>query len=148
MVADILNNIIPPEELALHSIRLLEIFKNPLWWIESNDYGGVTIATSQGLGYKNFGYDNFQVIFCTANDQHALRAFEFSAVDYLVKPISVDDLKKSISKFKKLNSIDKRKTPYQMMRSFSLALRTGRCRALSSSALSSSALSSLPKGLS
>ena len=58
VVADILNNIIPPEELALHSIRLLEMFKSPLWWIESNDYGGVTIATAQSLGYKNFGYMN------------------------------------------------------------------------------------------
>ncbi len=58
VVADILNNLIPPEELALHSVRLLDIFKNPLWWIESNDYGGVTISASQVLGYKNFGYSN------------------------------------------------------------------------------------------
>jgi two-component system LytT family response regulator len=67
------------------------------------------IAMPDGTGFdllENLINTNFQVIFCTANDQHALRAFEFSAVDYLVKPISVDDLKKSISKYKKLNSID------------------------------------------
>jgi hypothetical protein len=58
VVADILNNAIPPEELALHTIRLLELYKNPIWWIEKNDYGGVTIATAQALAYKNFGYLN------------------------------------------------------------------------------------------
>jgi hypothetical protein len=58
IVADILNNIIPPEELALHSVRLLDIFKNPLWYIEANEYGGVTIATAERLGYHNFGYQD------------------------------------------------------------------------------------------
>lgn len=57
VVADIISNLIPPEELALHTVRLLEIFKKPVWWIESNDYGGVTITTAQNLGYKNFGCD-------------------------------------------------------------------------------------------
>jgi len=56
IVADILNNTIPPEELAMHSVRLLEIYKNPLWYIESNDWGAATILTAQNLGYKNFGY--------------------------------------------------------------------------------------------
>ncbi len=55
IVADIMNGVIPPEELALHSVRLLDIFKNPLWYIEANDYGGVTISTAQRLDYKNFG---------------------------------------------------------------------------------------------
>jgi hypothetical protein len=58
IVADILNNIIPPEELAMHSARLLELYMKPLWWIESNDYGGVTIVTAERLGYKNFGYQD------------------------------------------------------------------------------------------
>ncbi len=57
VIADIVNNVIPPEELAMHTIKMLEIFKNPLWWIESNDYGGVTITTAQTLGYKNLGSD-------------------------------------------------------------------------------------------
>jgi len=56
VVADILNNTIPPEELAMHSVRLLDLFKNPLWFIEKNDWGGVTISTAQNLGYRNLGY--------------------------------------------------------------------------------------------
>lgn len=41
---------------------------------------------------------NFQVIFVTAYDQHAIRAFEFSAVDYLLKPIDIDRLKEAVER--------------------------------------------------
>ncbi len=58
IVADIMDNLLPPEELALHSTRMLEIFQSPLWFIESNDYGGVTILTAQNLNYRNLGYED------------------------------------------------------------------------------------------
>lgn len=40
----------------------------------------------------------FQVIFCTAFDEYAIRAFKFSAIDYLLKPIDPDELIEAISK--------------------------------------------------
>jgi hypothetical protein len=58
VIADIVDNTLPPEELALHSTRMLDIFQNPLWFIESNDYGGVTILTAQNLNYRNLGYED------------------------------------------------------------------------------------------
>ncbi len=44
------------------------------------------------------------VIFTTAYDQYALKAFETLAIDYLLKPIRLERLEKAISKF---DSIDK-----------------------------------------
>lgn len=45
---------------------------------------------------------NFHIIFITANDGHALRAFKYSAIDYLLKPVDPDDLVKAVSKLKRL----------------------------------------------
>lgn len=41
---------------------------------------------------------NFQIVFVTAYDQFALKAFEISAVDYLLKPIDIDRLKEAVHK--------------------------------------------------
>ena len=40
----------------------------------------------------------FSVIFITAYNQYALKAFRFNAVDYLVKPIDVNDLTEAVAK--------------------------------------------------
>jgi two-component system, LytTR family, response regulator len=44
----------------------------------------------------------FKVIFTTAYDTHAVKAFKFSAVDYLLKPVDTDEL---IAAVKKLNTV-------------------------------------------
>lgn len=41
---------------------------------------------------EQFDQINFEVVFCTAYDQFALRAFRYSALNYLLKPIDPDDL--------------------------------------------------------
>lgn len=41
---------------------------------------------------------NFEVIFVTAHDNYALKAFRFSAIDYLLKPIDVEELKAAVKK--------------------------------------------------
>ena len=44
---------------------------------------------------------NFQIIFTTAYDQFAVKAFKVSAIDYLLKPIDSNDLINAIAKVKK-----------------------------------------------
>lgn len=41
---------------------------------------------------------NFELIFTTAYDKFAVKAFKFSALDYLLKPIDSDDLKQSMNR--------------------------------------------------
>ena len=47
---------------------------------------------------------DFEVIFTTAYSEYAIKAFKFSAIDYLLKPIDIEELKKALHKVeKKLN---------------------------------------------
>ncbi len=41
---------------------------------------------------------NFKIIFVTAHDTYALKAFRFNAVDYLLKPIVLEELKDAVDK--------------------------------------------------
>ncbi len=44
---------------------------------------------------------DFDVIFITAYDQYAIKAFKFSAIDYLLKPVNGDELKNAIALLKR-----------------------------------------------
>lgn len=43
---------------------------------------------------------NFEVIFVTAYDEYAVRAFKLNAIDYILKPISIDELKTAVEKLR------------------------------------------------
>jgi two-component system LytT family response regulator len=54
----------------------------------------------------------FEVIFTTAYNDYAIKAIKFSALDYLLKPIEVDELKAAIAKFERME-----KTPDTKLKS-------------------------------
>ena len=41
-----------------------------------------------------------KIVFCTAHDEHALRAFDLNAMDYLTKPVSAERLARCLERFK------------------------------------------------
>jgi len=54
---------------------------------------------------------SFKIIFITASDAHAIKAFRYAAIDYLMKPVDPDELTAALDKFRaqKLNENDKYK---------------------------------------
>ncbi len=56
VVADIQSALLPPEELADQSVRLLEHYHSPLWAIEDNEWGGQTVRKAIALHYPRLYY--------------------------------------------------------------------------------------------
>jgi two-component system LytT family response regulator len=48
-----------------------------------------------------FDDTNFHLVFVTAHEKFALRAIRFSALDYIVKPVSPQDLKRSVARLQR-----------------------------------------------
>ena len=65
----------------------------------------VDIHLADGISFDIFSKIAIDtpVVFTTAYDEYAIKAFKLNSVDYLLKPIGKDDLYQAIEKFKKLN---------------------------------------------
>ncbi|MTE27664.1 LytR/AlgR family response regulator transcription factor [Winogradskyella ouciana] len=86
-------------ETMLHSVE------ESIEWFQNNEHPDLIfldIQLSDGLSFEIFeAIDiNSAVIFTTAYDEYALQAFKLNSIDYLLKPIDEDDLKKAVIKFK------------------------------------------------
>lgn len=65
--------------------------------IEMPNYSGLELV-------KFFDKVNFHIVFVTAYDNYALKAFEVSAIDYLLKPIDIDRLKQTVQRVKQIST--------------------------------------------
>lgn len=64
------------------------------------------IQMGDGTGFdvlEQITHKNFQLIFITAHEEYALKAFRYSAIDYITKPIDPDALEAALQKVYKLN---------------------------------------------
>lgn len=75
--------------------------------IEMPEVNGLTLATQVIEEFKDV-----EIVFATAYNQYAIQAFEVSAIDYILKPLSSSRIKKAIEKVKRripvVNTIEKR----------------------------------------
>jgi two-component system, LytTR family, response regulator len=87
VVATTQNSIQAKELIEKHDVDL--VFLD----IEMPEMNGFDVV-------NQFDNVNFKVIFTTAYDQYALKALRLNALDYLLKPIDLDDVNVAIQKFR------------------------------------------------
>lgn len=93
------------EKLGLQVNTLLHSVEESIAWFQHNSHPDLIfldIQLSDGLSFEIFETIDIKsaVIFTTAYDEYALRAFKLNSIDYLLKPIDEDDLEVAITKFK------------------------------------------------
>lgn len=86
-------------ETMLHSVE------ESVEWFSNNQHPDLIfldIQLSDGLSFEIFEKIDIKsaIIFTTAYDEYALKAFKLNSIDYLLKPIDEDDLEMAVSKFK------------------------------------------------
>ncbi|MGY6647296.1 LytR/AlgR family response regulator transcription factor [Wenyingzhuangia sp. IMCC45574] len=96
-----LNEIGISVAIQLHSVA------ESVEWLSSNEHPDLImldIQLSDGLSFEIFEHIKLKsaIIFTTAYDEYALRAFKQNSIDYLLKPIDSEELENAIDKFKEL----------------------------------------------
>jgi DNA-binding LytR/AlgR family response regulator len=93
------------EKLGLKVTKMLHSVEESMAWFQNNSHPDLIfldIQLSDGLSFELFEQIDIKsaVIFTTAYDEYALRAFKLNSIDYLLKPIDEDELSVAILKFK------------------------------------------------
>lgn len=92
------------EKLGFEVNQLLHSVEEAVAWFENNTHPDLIfldIQLSDGLSFEIFEAVAIKsaVIFTTAYDEYALRAFKLNSIDYLLKPIDEEELEMAINKF-------------------------------------------------
>jgi DNA-binding LytR/AlgR family response regulator len=90
-------------------IDWFESVKSTVAWLKSNpapDLIFMDIQLTDGISFSIFDQVEVSgmVIFTTAYDEYALRAFQVNSIDYLLKPIKTEKLRLAIEKFEHMIS--------------------------------------------
>ncbi|HEY4788633.1 MAG TPA: response regulator, partial [Bacteroidales bacterium] len=105
--ADKLKLLLQQIDPEISVINTLETVEGAVNWFRENaspDLILMDIQLSDGICFEIFEVIkiNTPVIFITAYDEYAIRAFKVNSVDYLLKPVDQDALTGAIQKFKTL----------------------------------------------
>lgn len=92
------------EKLGYQITEMLHSVEEAINWFQNNTHPDLIfldIQLSDGLSFEIFEAIDIKsaVIFTTAYDEYALRAFKLNSIDYLLKPIDEDELETAITKF-------------------------------------------------
>jgi DNA-binding LytR/AlgR family response regulator len=116
----------------INVIKVTDSIESTIKWLKENsepDLMFIDIHLADGSSFKIFEQITVKcpIIFTTAYDQYALKAFKVNSIDYLLKPIKREELAFSIKKYKEtkldpvdfvslINDIKKQKEPHYQKR--------------------------------
>jgi two-component system, LytTR family, response regulator LytT len=104
-----LERLLKETEPDIEVIAKLESVEASVQWLQKNKHPDllmldIQLADGQSFDiFKKVKVDCF-VIFATAYDEYAIKAFELNSIDYLLKPIDRGKLTASIEKYKRLHN--------------------------------------------
>ncbi len=104
----ILKSVTPEAEI----VDTIDTVVDSIEWFENNpmpDLVFMDIHLSDGESFKIFDRVNITcpVVFTTAYDQYALKAFEVNSIDYLLKPINEQVVRRAVDKWRNLTGAAK-----------------------------------------
>lgn len=103
-LSSILAEVAPDVEVAGTTESIMQTVS----WLEKNpapDLIFMDIHLSDGSAFEIFKRTAVEppVIFTTAYDEYAIHAFRVNAIDYLLKPVAVGEMKRALAKYRKFN---------------------------------------------
>lgn len=100
-----LIKIIRPKATVL---EVLDSISDSVMWFNTHEKPDVVmmdVRLSDGLSFEIFEQVsiNCPIIFTTAYDEYAVKAFKYNSIDYLLKPVEQDDLQTAFTKLEALS---------------------------------------------
>ena len=88
-------------------LAMIDTVEDSVAWLSENeppDLIFLDIQLADGISFDIFRRVEVKapVIFTTAYDQYAVRAFQLNSIDYLLKPIKIDELTRAINKYESI----------------------------------------------
>ena len=110
LTANRLKRLIGKVREDIEIVALLQTVKETLEWLTSNnepDLYFMDIQLSDGLSFDIFSAFKITkpVIFTTAYDEYAIKAFKANGIDYLLKPIALGDIEKSLARYRQYHPV-------------------------------------------
>ena len=95
-------------DMDLKVVAMLHSVEESIQWFLQNEHPDLIlldIQLSDGLSFEIFNEVNIDsnIIFTTAYDEYALKAFKLNSIDYLLKPIDDEELQNAIEKYQKFS---------------------------------------------
>jgi DNA-binding LytR/AlgR family response regulator len=108
VAADRLVGLIKKCDPSINISEIVQSVKNAVLWLNTHQAPGLIfmdIQLADGLSFEIYEQTIVKtpVIFTTAYDEYALKAFKVNSIDYLLKPIDQHELNNAIDKFKASN---------------------------------------------